>query len=129
MPTKVTCPTCDAPLTAPAGAYGQAVACPRCRAMMTLPTTDPAPPAARPVVAAASSAGDDDDSSTRPARRRFRCPFCGTDAIPVVKRKISLAGWATFIALLFVCLPLFWIGLLIKDEHRECRECGMKVGG
>jgi DNA-directed RNA polymerase subunit RPC12/RpoP len=69
---------------------------------------------------------DDDD---RPVRRGFRCPYCGSREVPVTRSKISAAGWVTFVVLLLFCLPLFWIGLLIKEEYRECYECGMRIGG
>jgi DNA-directed RNA polymerase subunit RPC12/RpoP len=76
---------------------------------------------------------DDDDgrsrSRSKAVRRGFQCPFCGSDAPPVTRSKISAAGWVTFVVLLLFCLPLFWIGLLIKEDYRECAECGTKIGG
>jgi hypothetical protein len=53
----------------------------------------------------------------------FRCPFCQTTAPPIVARRISTAGWIVFAALLIFCLPLFFIGLLIKEEYRMCSWC------
>jgi hypothetical protein len=53
----------------------------------------------------------------------FRCPHCGTTAPPVVASRISTAGWIVFAALLVFCLPLFFIGLLIKEEYRMCSWC------
>jgi DNA-directed RNA polymerase subunit RPC12/RpoP len=74
---------------------------------------------------------DDDEERARPRSRRrgFRCPYCHSDHVPVSRRKISAAGWVVFVILLLFCLPLFWIGLLITEEYRECSECGMKIGG
>ena len=72
---------------------------------------------------------EDDVYEDRPARRGFRCPYCGSTEAPVVRSKISTAGWVTFAVLLLVCLPLFWIGLLMKEDYRECHECGIKIGG
>jgi hypothetical protein len=59
---------------------------------------------------------------------RFTCPFCRTEAVPIVRQKISAAGWITFVILLLFCLPLFWIGLLIKEDYRMCSGCGTKLG-
>ena len=53
----------------------------------------------------------------------FRCPYCGTDAPPLVARRISTAGWIVFAAMIIFCFPLFFIGLLIKEEHRQCSWC------
>jgi hypothetical protein len=57
------------------------------------------------------------------AAARFRCPYCGTDAPPLVSQRISTAGWIVFAALLVFCLPLFFIGLLMKEEYRQCSFC------
>lgn len=53
----------------------------------------------------------------------FRCPYCGTDAPPVVGRRISTAGWIVFAVMIVACLPLFFIGLLMKEEYRQCGYC------
>ena len=59
---------------------------------------------------------------------RFSCPYCHTDSIPRVERRVSTAGWVVLVILVFFCLPLFWIGLLIREDQRLCRVCGMKLG-
>ncbi len=41
--------------------------------------------------------------------------------------RISVAGWIVFAVLLLFCFPLFWIGLLIKEEYRSCYECGVRI--
>ena len=64
----------------------------------------------------------------QPPAAGFRCPFCQTTLLPVASQQISTAGWVTFAVLLFTCLPLFWIGLLMKEEQRHCRQCGMRLG-
>ncbi len=68
----------------------------------------------------------------RPRRRErqvgFRCPFCGSDEFPLRRSQISVGGWIVFAVMILVCFPLFWIGLLIKEEYRVCAECGMKLG-
>ena len=88
---------------------------------------------------------DDDWEEDRPRRRRrrsrrdydddygderrgFRCPYCGSRAAPYFQSKISAAGWVTFALMLLFCLPLFWIGLLITEQHRVCADCGIKLG-
>ncbi len=79
----------------------------------------------------ASWDSDWDDDESRPIRRRssgFRCPYCGTSEYPIVYRQISTAGWAVFIAMLFICLPMFWVGLLITEEKRRCAGCGIPFG-
>lgn len=58
----------------------------------------------------------------------YRCPHCGTQNFPRIERKISTAGWITFAALLLFFFPLFWIGLLIKEDVKICSVCNFKVG-
>lgn len=57
----------------------------------------------------------------------FKCPFCGSDRLPVVTSKVSVAGW-----LLFLFLGCFIIGLLapfvLRDEVRTCASCGVRLG-
>jgi ribosomal protein L24E len=55
--------------------------------------------------------------------QHFRCPFCGTDAPPVVGQRISTAGWIVFAVMILFCFPLFFIGLLMKEEYRQCSFC------
>lgn len=56
----------------------------------------------------------------------FRCPYCGSNAIPRVERRMSSAGWITFALLLVFFFPLFWIGFLVKEDVRVCPVCGFK---
>jgi hypothetical protein len=73
--------------------------------------------------------GHDRRSEPQRPAHGFRCPYCQTTALPIVRREISSAGWAFFwITLLFLCIPLCWIGLLMKEEKRVCCLCGMKLG-
>ncbi|MCA1816647.1 MAG: LITAF-like zinc ribbon domain-containing protein [Acidobacteria bacterium] len=53
----------------------------------------------------------------------FRCPYCHTNAPPVVSTRISTGGWIVFAALLIACFPLCFIGLFIKEEYRRCSWC------
>ncbi len=60
-----------------------------------------------------------------------KCPFCSHEGQPVVRKKISGGGWAVFIALLFICLPLCWLPFVLdacKNEERSCAACGCKLG-
>ena len=58
----------------------------------------------------------------------YRCPRCQTNAMPIISRQISTAGWITFGVLLVFTLIFFWIGLLIKEDVRVCPVCNLKVG-
>jgi LITAF-like zinc ribbon domain len=53
----------------------------------------------------------------------FRCPHCQSTAPPVVAKRIGIAGWVVFFALLIFCFPLCFIGLFIKEEYRMCSWC------
>lgn len=153
MPVVVACPTCGNGIRCPDSVLGKTISCPSCRARLvpTVPAIEP-PSAARepaPVVllpdepprlhqprgrAERNEEADDfdfrDADEERTARRTgFRCPYCGSRALPTTKKKVSSAGWAFFwILLLFLCFPLCWIGLFMKDEFRVCGDCGMKLG-
>lgn len=58
----------------------------------------------------------------------YRCPHCMSQFLPRVERRISTGGWITFAVLLVFFFPLFWIGLLIKEDVRTCPSCNAKVG-
>ena len=51
------------------------------------------------------------------------CPRCGFVGQPFVTQRISVAGWIVFTLLLFVCLPFFWVGLLMKETVSKCPRC------
>lgn len=57
----------------------------------------------------------------------YRCPNCQSTYPPVSEKRISTEGWIVFCALLFFCLPLFWIGLLMKEEQRICPMCRARL--
>ncbi len=57
----------------------------------------------------------------------FRCPHCMSQYLPRIERRISTGGWITFAVLLVVFFPLFWIGLLIKEDVRVCQSCNTKL--
>lgn len=53
----------------------------------------------------------------------LQCRFCGFVGHPHVTTKVSVVGWIVFTVLLIFCLPLFWIGLLIKNTKSTCPSC------
>jgi DNA-directed RNA polymerase subunit RPC12/RpoP len=57
----------------------------------------------------------------------YRCPNCGSTYPPIAEKRISTEGWIVFCALLVFCLPLFWIGLLMKEELRVCPMCRARL--
>ncbi len=57
----------------------------------------------------------------------YHCPRCHSQLFPRTTRQISTAGWIVFAVLLVTFFPLFWIGLLIKDEVRVCPVCNLKL--
>ncbi len=57
----------------------------------------------------------------------YHCPRCASQLLPRYERKISTAGWIVFSVLLVVFFPLFWIGLLIKEDVRVCPVCSFRI--
>lgn len=55
------------------------------------------------------------------------CPYCRVTNYPRSAQRISTAGWVVFAVMLTVCFPLFWIGLLMKEEQRNCSNCNMRL--
>ena len=60
--------------------------------------------------------------------QNYRCPACMSSYLPRLERKISTGGWITFALLLVFFFPLFWIGLLMKEEIQVCPTCSNRVG-
>lgn len=58
----------------------------------------------------------------------YHCPRCGTTAPPKINKRISDGGWIVFVIMILFCFPLFWIGLLMKEEERVCSMCLAKIG-
>jgi LITAF-like zinc ribbon protein len=60
----------------------------------------------------------------------FVCPFCRTTTPPQTYVKVSMAGWVIFVVLILSCfgILLAWIGLLMKEPYKVCRNCGIKLG-
>ncbi len=57
----------------------------------------------------------------------YHCPRCSSQLLPHYERKISTAGWVVFAILLVIFFPLFWIGLLIKEDVRVCPVCSFRI--
>ena len=58
--------------------------------------------------------------------RDYSCPRCGSNLAPRIERKISNAGWIVFAVLMVAFFPLFWIGLLIKEDIAVCPVCNFR---
>jgi RNA polymerase subunit RPABC4/transcription elongation factor Spt4 len=61
----------------------------------------------------------------------YHCPQCHSRLFPRRERRISTGGWVVFGVLMFAFFPLFWIGLLIREDVNVCPVCKFKslVGG
>ncbi len=57
----------------------------------------------------------------------YRCPNCMSQFLPRIERRISTTGWIVFAVLLVVFFPLFWIGLLIKEDVQVCPSCNTRL--
>ncbi len=57
----------------------------------------------------------------------YRCPNCMSQFLPRVERRISSTGWIVFAVLLVVFFPLFWVGLLIKEDVQICPSCSLRL--
>lgn len=57
----------------------------------------------------------------------YSCPRCSSNLAPRIERKISNAGWIVFAVLMIAFFPLFWIGLLIKEDIAVCPVCNFRV--
>lgn len=57
----------------------------------------------------------------------YRCPRCASQQMPRYQRKVSTAGWITFAVLMAVFFPLFWIGLLMKEDVQFCSVCNLRL--
>ena len=57
----------------------------------------------------------------------YRCPNCMSQFLPRIDRRISTTGWIVFAVLLVVFFPLFWVGLLIKEDVQVCPSCNVRL--
>ena len=88
---------------------------------------DYAPPASTPPGASYTPQSLESYSPPGVAAGGYRCPNCQSTYPPVAEKRISTEGWIVFCALLIFCLPLFWIGLLMKEELRVCPMCRTRL--
>jgi len=57
----------------------------------------------------------------------YRCPNCMSQFLPRIERRISTTGWVMFAVLLVLFFPLFWVGLLIKEDVQICPSCNTRL--
>ena len=57
----------------------------------------------------------------------YRCPNCMSQFLPRIERRISTNGWIVFAVLLVLFFPLFWVGLLIKEDVQICPSCNLRL--
>ena len=57
----------------------------------------------------------------------YRCPNCMSQFLPRIERRISTTGWIVFAVVLVLFFPLFWIGLLIKEDVQICPSCNLRL--
>jgi hypothetical protein len=57
----------------------------------------------------------------------YRCPNCMSQFLPRIERRISTTGWIVFAVLLVLFFPLFWVGLLIKEDVQICPSCNVRL--
>ena len=144
----VACPHCGGQIANDPRLAGRQVSCPHCKRPLMMPAAPrpPSPVQAIPALPVDSPAGGGSlnflDSISQPEAAGFsqapqgrgfgiRCPFCGHEGRPSIKKKLSGSGWVLFCILLLFCLPLCWLPFVIdgcKDEERKCRSCGCKIG-
>ncbi len=56
----------------------------------------------------------------------YHCPQCHSRLMPRRERRISTGGWIVFGVLMLAFFPLFWIGLLIREDVSVCPVCNHK---
>lgn len=150
---KARCPSCLETMHVDVSQLGTTVICPSCQKRLNIPkrnpdspvpqTSIPSPPIAQPIQShqmpaqAAPAVYDyqgnshyQAPSATQPNQygAGFCCPYCNCTYPPRVSNQISTAGWVMFVVMLLVCLPLFWIGLLMTEPVRHCVGCGIRLG-
>lgn len=63
-----------------------------------------------------------------PVGHSYLCQNCMNRYPPRHQRKVSTAGWIVFAVLLVTFFPLFWIGLLIREDAWVCQICKARLG-
>lgn len=62
-----------------------------------------------------------------PMQPAFHCKTCNYWGNAMIVNKISTGGWVMFVVLLFLCFPLFWIGLLMREQKACCPNCRVMI--
>lgn len=88
----------------------------------------PAPPQWAQNVSRAPRAAAPVYAAPQPPPIGFKCPFCQSPFAPFVVQKVSTGGWIVFAVMVMFCIPLCWIGLLMKENTHVCSTCGMPLG-
>jgi hypothetical protein len=60
-------------------------------------------------------------------QQAYLCQRCMNRFPPRYERRVSTAGWIVFAVLLVTFFPLFWIGLLIKEDVWVCQACNARM--
>lgn len=66
-------------------------------------------------------------SAQGPQAAGYRCPYCHSTSQPFTIQKVSDAGWIVFAITMLFCFPLFWIGLLMKQDESYCSSCRARL--
>lgn len=121
----VTCSNCGQNLKAKLKLAGHSVKCPKCNGNISIPGESPPPIPKFKTENELVTVGRIVQGP--PAGPQFRCPYCGSNHPPFVRREVTSAGYICAVLLLFLCIPLFWIGFFIKEERFYCPSCHMKL--
>lgn len=141
--TTVACPHCRGQIENDPRLAGEQVSCPYCNRPFLMPTA-PAPRSPAHAVAPGAGGGQFDflnpampsaalgvNRGTQGGGFGIRCPFCGHEGRPGIKKKLSGSGWVLFVVLLLLCFPMCWLPFVIdgcKEEERKCFRCGSRFG-
>ncbi|KAJ1965867.1 hypothetical protein IWQ62_002562 [Dispira parvispora] len=89
----------------------------------------PPQPQPRPLHHFQPPVADPTNLPKRPAT--LRCPYCQVSVITNVKYRRGLATYALAAFTCVVCLPFFWVPLVVKstrDVIHTCPRCGQYIG-
>lgn len=121
---QIDCPGCHEPCAVPPHLQGTEVRCPRCAVQFTAPNMPTE--AENPVdVVPLEETADLPKTNYQPPA--VVCPFCGTNAPPVRRKKVHPMGWLLFGVLLLPCLPFCWLALFIREEILSCSTCKRRL--
>lgn len=130
---NVTCP-CGFAGKIPESMVGKTIRCKQCGTQFTtLPPDDEPlsyrqPPPIQPVFEEVAEEPRYEPFRPYDPEASFTCPFCKARGAPIVAQKVSTGGWICFALFFLVCFPLFWIGLMLKEDVRSCSSCGIRLG-